>query len=157
NEQSRVERLVFADGSEWSGKLLVGTGGDDDLSGSSSDEVYYGGGGADTYRFGSGFGQDTVAGDGGSGRAVFSGYGSTQLRFASDGGDLLVSNSEDGSQARFAGWLAGSESRTIEAGNGRSLEVAQIIQALSTLKTDGGDKPQSIAVAENQWTPIASS
>ena len=159
NDQSKIERIVFADGNEWSGGLLVGSSAADTLEGSGADETYYGGGGADTYKFGKGFGQDTVAGDAGQGKAVFSGHNTDQLRFARDGNDLLVSVSEDSSRVRFADWLAPGGSRTIEAGAGssRSLEVAKIIQALSVIQSDGVDKPQSIAIAEEKWTPIAAS
>ena len=157
NEQSKVERIVFGDGGEWSGDLLVGSSGSEVLEGSSADETYYGGGGADTYSFGRDFGSDVVAGDGGSGKAEFSGYGSGQLRFAREGGDLLVSVSEGSSRVRFEDWLVPGGSRTIEAGGSRSLEVAKIIQALSVIQGVGTNKPQSVAIDEDSWTPIASS
>ena len=157
NDQSKVERIVFGDGGEWSGDLLVGSSGSEVLEGSSADETYYGGGGTDTYSFGRDFGSDVVAGDGGSGKAEFSGYGSGQLRFAREGGDLLVSVSEGSSRVRFEDWLVPGGSRTIEAGGSRSLEVAKIIQALSVIQGIGTNKPQSVAIDEDSWTPIASS
>ena len=156
NDASKVESLVFGDGSVWSGDLLVGSSSSDVLSGSSADEVYYGGGGVDTYMFGRDFGSDVVAGDAGSGKAVFSAYKSGQLSFGKDGEDLLVSVSGAKShQVRFDGWLAGGGSRTIETSNGNSLEVAKIIQAMSAVQAVGTDKPQTIAIEEESWTPIA--
>ncbi|MCY4325618.1 MAG: alpha-L-fucosidase [Betaproteobacteria bacterium] len=157
NEQSKVERIVFADGGEWSGDFQVGTSGNDEFNGTSANETFYGGGGADIYKFGADFGSDTVAGDSGSGKAVFSGYGSGRLRFAKDGNDLLVSAAGSADQARFTDWLAPGGSQKIEANNGQSLEVAKIIEALSVIQSDGLGKPQSILIAENEWTPIGTS
>ena len=155
NEQSRIEQVLFADGS----KFLLGSGGADVLQGSAADETYYGLGGSDTYKFGRDFGRDSVVGEG---KAVFSGYDSSQLRFAKDGDNLLVSASGTDAQAMFVDWLAltASEgSRVIEARNGQSLEVAKIIQALSTISNDGFGKPKSIAIDSGAqgWVPIVAS
>ncbi|MCY4325228.1 MAG: hypothetical protein OXC81_04310, partial [Betaproteobacteria bacterium] len=149
NEQSRVEQVLFADGR----KFLLGSAGEDVLQGSAASETYYGFGGSDTYKFGRDFGSDSVVGDG---RALFSGYGSSQLRFAADGSDLLVSALGTASQARFVDWLTpGREgSQTIEASNGRSLEVERIIQALSVIQSDGMGNTQSITVEDQHWATI---
>ena len=57
---------------------------------------------------------------------------------------------------RFDDWLVSAGSREIQSSNSRSLQVAKIIEALSTLQKMGSDKPQSIAIEEDQWTPIPS-
>lgn len=153
NDVSKVERIIFTDGSEWGGKFLVGNTESDILSGSSADETYYGGGGADRYEFSNDFGRDIVAGDSGLGKAVFTAHSSQDLRFTQEGNDLIISISGSNDKARFMSWLEPQSSQKIIAG-GRSLEVAKIIEAMSRIQQSGADTSASISIATDQWVPI---
>lgn len=114
-----IERLRFADGTEWNradlaARALSSTFGDDDIVGGYGDDMLDGGpgndrfrnlGGYDTYRFGIGDGHDVIEAT--RGRIQFKpGIGQNDIGFSVDGNDLTVSVIESGDSIHIKDWLS---------------------------------------------------
>ena len=113
-----IEQLRFADGTVWdraelASRALAATAGDDTIVGGYQDDILDGGagndqsqdlGGYDTYRFGVGDGQDTIADT--YGRIQFKpGIGQNDVSFSRDGNDLIATVDASGDSVRVKDWL----------------------------------------------------
>lgn len=95
NYDRSVERIIFADGSEWdvddifnrltAGETIIGTNGDDDLSGGAGNDLLAGGSGNDLLQDSSG--RNLL--DGGAGNDVLYGDGDANFIIGGKGDDLI--------------------------------------------------------------------
>lgn len=97
---------------------LDGGEGNDVLDGGAGDDRLIGGGGIDVFRYGTGYGNDTIVADGGTDLRqvqLFDIAGPLEVRFAMQGGSLLLTLEETG------------ETLTIEGYNGANGPTARIV------------------------------
>lgn len=140
-----IEQLRFADGTVWdradlAARALSATEGDDTIVGGWQDDTLDGGagndqfqdlGGYDTYRFGTGDGQDTIADN--HGRVLFKpGIGQNDVSFTRDGNDLLATVAASGDAVRIKDWL-GSWQRIdrFDFDNGARLNASDVLAKLN--------------------------
>ncbi|MGB3165783.1 MAG: calcium-binding protein, partial [Alteraurantiacibacter sp.] len=126
-----IEKLVFADGTEWAGSALIaeiakGTAGDDDIDisgftvdteflGTAGDDRLAGGAGDTTYNFGPGTGRDTViegTWSGSTDRIVLAdGVTTGNLVLTRDGNDLVLRLVGEDAQMRVVSQMASGNAR----------------------------------------------
>lgn len=140
-----VEQLRFADGTVWdrtelAARALAATSGDDAIVGGYQDDTLDGGagndqfqdlGGYDTYRFGAGDGQDTIADN--YGRVLFKpGIGQNDITFSRDGNDLIATVTASGDAVRIKEWLnSWQRIDRFDFDNGASLNVNDVLAKLN--------------------------
>lgn len=140
-----IEQLRFADGTVWdrselAARALAATSGDDAIVGGYQDDTLDGGagndqfqdlGGYDTYRFGAGDGQDTIADN--YGRVLFKpGIGQNDITFSRDGNDLIATVTASGDAVRIKEWLnSWQRIDRFDFDNGASLNVNDVLAKLN--------------------------
>ncbi|WP_436796667.1 putative Ig domain-containing protein [Comamonas kerstersii] len=140
-----IEQLRFADGTVWdrtelAARALAATSGDDAIVGGYQDDTLDGGagndqfqdlGGYDTYRFGAGDGQDTIADN--YGRVLFKpGIGQNDVSFTRDGNDLIATVTASGDAVRIKEWLnSWQRIDRFDFDNGASLNVNDVLAKLN--------------------------
>jgi VCBS repeat-containing protein len=140
-----IEQLRFADGTVWDrselvSRALAGTHGDDAIVGGYQDNTLDGGtgndrfqnlGGYDTYRFGTGDGQDVI--DATYGRVLFKpGVGQNDVTFSVDGNDLIATVTASGDAMRIKDWLnSWQRIDRFEFDNGARLNVNDVLAKLN--------------------------
>jgi len=140
-----IEQLRFADGTVWdrselASRALAATAGDDAIVGGYQDDTLDGGtgndqfqdlGGYDTYRFGTGDGQDTIADN--YGRVLFKpGIGQNDITFTRDGNDLIATVTASGDAVRVKDWLNNWQHIDRFAfDNGAQLNVSDVLAKLN--------------------------
>ncbi|MHC2997204.1 calcium-binding protein, partial [Tepidiphilus sp. HLB4] len=140
-----VEQLRFADGTVWdrtdlASRALAATAGEDAIVGSYQDDMLDGGtgndqfqdvGGYDTYRFGTGDGQDTIADN--TGRVLFKpGIGQNDVSFTRDGNDLIATVTASGDAVRIEDWLnSWQRIDRFDFDNGARLNVSDVLAKLN--------------------------
>ena len=145
SDQVGIEQLRFADGTVWdraelAARALATTDGDDTIVGGYGDDTLDGGagndrfqnlGGYDTYRFGTGDGQDVIEAT--YGRVLFKpGIGQNDVSFTRDGNDLIATVSASGDAVRLKDWLNGwHRIDRFEFANGARLNVSDVLAKLN--------------------------
>lgn len=140
-----VEQLRFADGTVWNradlaSRALEATHGDDAIVGGYQDDTLDGGrgndqfqdlGGYDTYRFGTGDGQDTIADN--YGRVLFKpGIGQNDVSFTRDGNDLIATVTASGDAVRIKDWLnSWQRIDRFDFDNGARLNINDVLAKLN--------------------------
>ncbi|MDP2221111.1 MAG: calcium-binding protein [Hydrogenophaga sp.] len=140
-----VEQLHFADGTVWNradlaSRALAASAGDDAIVGGYQDDTLNGGigndqfhdlGGFDTYRFGSGDGQDTITDN--HGRVLFKpGIGQNDVAFTRDGNDLIATIAASGDAVRIKDWVNNWQRiDRFEFDNGARLNVNDVLIKLN--------------------------
>ena len=140
-----IEQLRFADGTIWdrtelTARALTATVGDDAIVGGYLGDTLDGGagndqfqdmGGYDTYRFGTGDGQDTIADN--TGRVLFKpGIGQNDIAFTRDGNDLIATVTASGDAVRVKNWLnSGARIDHFDFDNAAQLNVADVLAKLN--------------------------
>lgn len=140
-----IEQLRFADGTVWdrtelAARALAATSGDDAIVGGYQDDTLDGGagndrfqdlGGYDTYRFGAGDGQDTIADN--YGRVLFKpSIGQNDITFSRDGNDLIATVTASGDAVRIKEWLnSWQRIDRFDFDNGASLNVNDVLAKLN--------------------------
>ncbi|WP_333841472.1 calcium-binding protein [Pelomicrobium sp.] len=140
-----IEQLRFADGTVWdrsalAARALAATDGDDAIVGGWQDDTLDGGagndqfqdlGGYDTYRFGTGDGQDTIADN--DGRVLFKpGIGQNDVSFTLEGNDLIATVTASGDAVRIKDWLnSGPRIDAFEFANGARLNANDVLAKLN--------------------------
>ena len=157
NIGSLTARIVGTESSELlngstQGDMIQGRGGNDTLDGGLGNDWLYGGAGADSYRFGKGYGQDTIVAvdPGGSTDIVQFGTGilPTDLSYRKSGDDLVLLLRDSSDSITLKYYLAGqpqadtmSQSRIqLAFANGSVLDPLSLTAAtdLPTSSSDGG-------------------
>lgn len=140
-----IEQLRFADGTVWSradlaSRALAASAGDDAIVGGYLDDSLDGGtgndrfedlGGYDTYRFGTGDGQDTITDD--YGRVLFKpNIDQNDVSFTRDGNDLIASVTATGDAVRIKDWLnSWQRIDRFDFDNGARLNVNDVLAKLN--------------------------
>ena len=140
-----IEQLRFADGTVWdrselATRALAASAGDDTIVGGNQDDTLDGGsgndqfqdlGGYDTYRFGTGDGQDTIADN--YGRVLFKpGIGQNDVSFTRDGNDLIATVTASGDAVRVKDWLNNWQRiDRFDFDNGARLNVSDVLAKLN--------------------------
>ncbi|MBI5780046.1 MAG: putative Ig domain-containing protein [Rhodocyclales bacterium] len=140
-----IEQLRFADGTLWdrselASRALAATAGDDALVGGYQDDTLDGGtgndqfqdlGGYDTYRFGTGDGQDTITDN--TGRVLFKpGIDQNDVSFTRDGNDLIATVTASGDAVRIKDWLnSWQRIDRFDFDNGARLNVNDVLAKLN--------------------------
>ncbi|MDY0013412.1 MAG: putative Ig domain-containing protein [Rhodocyclaceae bacterium] len=140
-----IEQLRFADGTVWdrselATRALAASAGDDAIVGGYQDDTLDGGtgndqfqdlGGYDTYRFGTGDGQDTIADN--YGRVLFKpGIGQNDVSFTRDDNDLIATVTASGDAVRIKDWLgSGQRIDRFDFDNGANLNVNDVLAKLN--------------------------
>ncbi len=140
-----MEQLRFADGTVWgraelAAQALIGSAGDDAIVSSNSDDTLDGGsgndyfdnlGGFDTYRFGTGDGQDTL--EDSNGRVLFKpGIGQNDIAFTRDRNDLVATITASGDAIRIKDWLSRRQRiGSFDFDNGARLTANDVLSKLS--------------------------
>ncbi|WP_231731288.1 putative Ig domain-containing protein [Lampropedia cohaerens] len=140
-----IEQLRFADGTVWdrselAARALAATSGDDAIVGGYQDDTLDGGagndrfqnlGGYDTYRFGTGDGQDVIEAT--YGRVLFKpGIGQNDITFSRDGNDLIATVTASGDAVRIKDWLnSWQRIDRFDFANGASLNVNDVLAKLN--------------------------
>ncbi|HEX7129999.1 MAG TPA: calcium-binding protein, partial [Rhodanobacteraceae bacterium] len=154
-----LQAITFADGTSWTpgttsafntletagadnGESVAGGSGDDTLVADGANDTLTGGTGTQTFRFGSGFGQDTIVlNDAASANTIQfeAGINASEVSFASNGTDLVMtvtgSTGTDGQPStltlpNYLGGTASTITTRILFGDGVSISMAQINQLL---------------------------
>lgn len=144
SDQLGIEQLRFADGTVWdrtdlAARALAATDGDDAIVGGWQDDTLDGGagndqfqdlGGYDTYRFGTGDGQDTIADS--YGRVLFKpGIGQNDVSFTLEGNDLIATVAASGDAVRIKDWLnSWQRIDRFEFANGARLNADDVLAKL---------------------------
>lgn len=145
SSQIGIEELRFADGTVWdraelAARALATTDGDDAIVGGYGDDTLDGGagndrfqnlGGYDTYRFGTGDGQDVIKAT--YGRVLFKpGIGQNDVTFSRDGNDLIATISATGDAVRIKDWLnSWQRIDRFDFDNGARLNVSDVLAKLN--------------------------
>lgn len=140
-----IEQVRFADGTVWdrtelASRALAATAGDDVIVGGWQDDTLDGGsgndqfqdlGGYDTYRFGTGDGQDTIADN--YGRVLFKpGIGQNDITFSRDGSDLIATITASGDAVRIKDWMnSWQRIDRFDFANGARLNVNDVLAKLN--------------------------
>lgn len=140
-----IEQLRFVDGTTWdrselASRALAATNGDDAIVGGYQDDTLDGGtgndqfqdlGGYDTYRFGTGDGQDTIADN--YGRVLFKpGISQNDVSFTRDGNDLIATVAASGDAVRVKDWLSSWQRIDhFDFDNGARLNVNDVLAKLN--------------------------
>lgn len=140
-----IEQLRFADGTVWdrselAARALAATSGDDAIVGGYQDDTLDGGagndrfqnlGGYDTYRFGTGDGQDVIEAT--YGRVLFKpGIGQNDITFSRDGNDLIATVTASGDAVRIKDWLnSWQRIDRFDFANGARLSVTDVLAKLN--------------------------
>lgn len=140
-----IEQLRFADGTVWdrtelAARALAATDGDDAIVGGYGDDTLDGGagndrfqdlGGYDTYRFGSGDGQDVI--EDRFGRVLFKpGIDQNGINFSRDGNDLIATVDASGDSVRVKDWLNNwSRIDRFDFDNGARLNANDVLAILN--------------------------
>lgn len=143
-----IEQLRFADGTVWdrselAARALAATSGDDAIVGGYQDDTLDGGagndrfqnlGGYDTYRFGTGDGQDVIEAT--YGRVLFKpGIGQNDITFSRDGNDLIATVTASGDAVRIKDWLnSWQRIDRFDFANGASLNVNDVLPSSMSAK-----------------------
>lgn len=140
-----IEQLRFADGTVWdrtelTSRAQAASAGDDAILSSYQDDTLDGGagndhfqnlGGYDTYRFGTGDGQDEIEAT--LGRVLFKpGIGQNDVSFSLDGNDLIATIAASGDTVRLKGWLnSWQRIDRFDFDNGASLSFNDVLAMLN--------------------------